>query len=172
MVSMVLAATFLISTTGFTWAASPAPLMRGTTASYPPHPITSIIYTNLKYHFQFTLPASWKGFSVISSKWKGYGITPANQSQLVEAGPFLSMRNPLWKAKHPYQDIPIYIFTIKQWNELKKNVFSVGAAPIPPSELGRNKNYVFALPARYNFAFPAGYQEVIKILANKPLHAY
>ena len=44
-----------------------------------------------------------------------------------------------------------------------------GAAPINPSELGRNKRYVFALPPRYNFAFPTGYEEVEEILEGKPL---
>ena len=28
---------------------------------------------------------------------------------------------------------------------------------------------MFALPARYNFSFPAGYEEVEEILAGKPL---
>jgi hypothetical protein len=46
----------------------------------------------------------------------------------------------------------------------------VSAAPIPPSELGRNSSYVFALPARYNFAFLPGYEAVDKLLQGKPLH--
>jgi len=33
----------------------------------------------------------------------------------------------------------------------------------------RNENYVFTIPARYNFAFPTGYEEVEKILESKPL---
>ena len=62
------------------------------------------------------------------------------------------------------------IFTISQWNALQQDKFHIGAAPIGPSELGRNSRYVFALPARYNFAFPTGYQEVEKILKSNPLH--
>ena len=46
------------------------------------------------------------------------------------------------------------------------------AAPINPGELGRNVKYVFALPARYNYAFPTGYQEVEKILEGKPLRGF
>ena len=38
-----------------------------------------------------------------------------------------------------------------------------------PKELGRNSKYVFALPARYNFAFPTGFEEVEDILAGNPL---
>jgi len=47
--------------------------------------------------------------------------------------------------------------------------FSVSAAPIGPSKLGSNFKYVFALPARYNFAFPIGFEEVEEILNNNPL---
>jgi hypothetical protein len=50
--------------------------------------------------------------------------------------------------------------------------FHIGAAPIGPKELDRNNKYVLALPARYNFAFPEGYEEVEKILAGKPLQAF
>lgn len=60
------------------------------------------------------------------------------------------------------------IFTLRQWNE---NLI-VSAAPIGPSELGRNSRYVFALPPRYNYAFPDGYEEVEQILKDKPLHPF
>ena len=43
------------------------------------------------------------------------------------------------------------IFTIDQWNSIQKSELSVNEAPIPPKELGRNDEYVFALPARYNY---------------------
>jgi hypothetical protein len=61
------------------------------------------------------------------------------------------------------------IFTLNQWNLLKQEVFHIGAAPMDPSELGRNNYYVFALPARYNYSFPKGYKEVETILTNHPL---
>lgn len=61
------------------------------------------------------------------------------------------------------------VFTLDQWNSLQKDVFHIGAAPIGPSELGRNNSYVLALPARYNFAFPSGYKDVETILESKPL---
>ena len=82
----------------------------------------------------------------------------------------LSIRHPLWTATVKRQDIPILIYTLAQWNSLSKEEFNMGAAPIPPSELGRNAAYVFALPARYNYAFPTGYQEVEQILQSNPLH--
>lgn len=126
----------------------------------------SVIYTNTQYGFEFKLPVSWKGYTIITDKWKG---VPSGGSTPVETGPIISIRNPKWTKEDPYQDIPIMIFTIAQWNDLQKDEFHIGAAPIGPSELGRNSKYVFALPARYNFAFPTGYQEVETILAGKPL---
>ena len=63
------------------------------------------------------------------------------------------------------------IFTKAQWKAIKAEKVAVSAAPIPPSKLGENSKYVFALPARYNFAFPAGYEEVDKIMEGKPLTA-
>lgn len=61
------------------------------------------------------------------------------------------------------------VFTIGQWNSLQQENFHIGAVPIGPSELSRNSSYVFALLARYNYAFPTGYKEVNKILGNHPL---
>jgi hypothetical protein len=63
------------------------------------------------------------------------------------------------------------VFTLEQWNSLQQEKFHIGAAPIGPSELGRNNSYVFALPARYNFSFLKGYEEVESILNTHPLQA-
>ena len=41
-----------------------------------------------------------------------------------------------------------------------------------PIELGRNSDYVFALPARYNYAFPEGYEEVDDIIESGAFEAY
>lgn len=91
--------------------------------------------------------------------------------KVVQTGPMLSIRHPLWTVTSERQDIPILIYTLGQWSSLSKEEFNMGAAPIPPSELGRNAAYVFALPVRYNYAFPTGYQEVEKILQGNPLHS-
>ncbi|AET67798.1 hypothetical protein Desor_2196 [Desulfosporosinus orientis DSM 765] len=61
------------------------------------------------------------------------------------------------------------IFTLDQWNSLQQGKYHIGPAPIDPSELGRNNSYVFALPARYNYAVLAGVQEVESILDGHPL---
>jgi hypothetical protein len=126
----------------------------------------SMVYENTKYGFRFKLPASWKGYSIVTSQWEGTALTGGS---VVETGPILSIRDPKWTAKTPRQDIPIMVFTLNQWNLLQQEVFHIGAAPLNPSELGRNNYYVFALPARYNYSFPAGYKEVETILSNHPL---
>lgn len=63
------------------------------------------------------------------------------------------------------------VFTRKQWDALQKDAFHIGAAPIGPSELGRNHKYVLALPARYNFTDLPGLEEVDQIVRGKSLHA-
>ena len=127
---------------------------------------SSILYKNTQYGFTFTLPKSWQGFSTIIGTWEGNNIASGN---VTEKGPKISIRHPQWSSKNPRQDIPIMVFTLDQWNLLGQEKFHIGAAPIGPSELGRNNSYVFALPARYNFAFPTGYQEVEEILKTHPL---
>jgi len=130
----------------------------------------SIVYKNTQYGFNFTLPESWKGYSTVSSQWEGLALgSQQNGQTVVETGPIISIRDPKWTAQTPRQDIPIMVFTLDQWNSLQKDVFHIGAAPIGPSELGRNNSYVLALPARYNFAFPSGYKDVETILESKPL---
>ncbi|WP_366924904.1 hypothetical protein MFMK1_001567 [Metallumcola ferriviriculae] len=126
----------------------------------------SLVYRNTEYGFSFDLPASWKGYSIITDKWEGLAI---GGNQTVETGPMISIRHPLWTSENKRQDIPVMIFTLDQWNSLQQDEFHIGAAPIRPSELGRNNGYVFALPARYNYAFPTGYEEVDQIFNNKPL---
>lgn len=128
-------------------------------------------YRNEEYGFTFSLPESWKGYSVIQENWQGYKNTEQGDI-VVEKGLKILIRNPQWTAGNPRQDIPIMVFTINQWNSLTQDKFHIGAAPINPSELGRNAQYVFALPARYNYAFPTGWEEVEKILGSHPLNAF
>lgn len=125
------------------------------------------VYENTQYGFRFTLPDSWKGYKIVTDKWEGLSAGDAQGDKV--SGVKLSIRHPEWTAEQPRQDIPILVFTVDQWNKLQQDKFHIGAAPIDPSELTRNDKYVFALPARYNFAFPDGYQEVEDILKSKPI---
>lgn len=124
------------------------------------------VYTNDQYGFRFSLPGTWEGYSIITDTWAGF---PPGDEEAGETGPLISIRHPLWTEDIPRQDIPIMIFNMEQWEALQAGVFHIGAAPVGPSELGRNDDYVFALPARYNFAFPPGYEEVDDILKGDPL---
>jgi hypothetical protein len=135
---------------------------------------TGIEYTNNQYGFTFSLPADWKGYSVVTGTWTGTTNNPATPSTTYPPvhGPEITIRNPQWTAADKWQDIPIMIFTPDQWSAVLGGTLDIGAAPIPPSELGHNDKYVFALPARYNYAYPTGWQEVQTIMQGNPLHAF
>lgn len=131
----------------------------------------SFVYENTQYGFSFSLPESWKekGYTIVTDEWEGFALGDPQSGKIVETGPMIYIRHPQWTSQNPRQDIPIMIFTLIQWDSLQQEEFHIGAAPIGPSELGRNSRYVFALPARYNFAFPTGYEEVENILESNPL---
>jgi hypothetical protein len=130
-------------------------------------PTKLIEYQNTEYGFSFSLPVSWKGYSIITDTWRGY--SNGNSDITVEQGPIISIRNPFWTSENPYQDIPIMVFTITQWNSLQQGEYSVSAGGIY-TELGRNAKYVFALYSRYNFAVLPGMEDVKTILESNPLH--
>jgi hypothetical protein len=131
---------------------------------------SSIEYINNQYGFRFSLPQEWKGYSIISGTWKGNTVSKNGQVNVdVLQGPMISIRSPLWSYQTPRQDIPIMIFTTKQWVDLQQDKFHIGAAPINPSQLGSSTEYVYALPARYNYAYTTGWEEVEQILKGSPL---
>ncbi|MEI6579507.1 MAG: hypothetical protein WCN92_08615 [Eubacteriales bacterium] len=164
-----------VTTTGTT-AASTAVLttVKETTPPTTAAAVTAAanVYQNTQYGFSFTLPESWKGYKIITGKWEGVGLLDSASRQGVETGPIISIRHPLWTSADPRQDIPIMVFTIAQWESLQREEFSVGAAPMPPSEIARNAKYVFALPARYNYSFLTGFEEVETILKGNPLKPF
>lgn len=129
---------------------------------------TSITYKNTDYGFDFTLPLNWQGYSVVKETWSGSPLTNTPP----QSGPKLLIRNPKWTALAPYEDLPILVFTISQWNSYLAENFSVGAAPIKASELGRNNKYIFALPARWNFDYSLDYKEAQDIIDGNPLQAF
>lgn len=138
---------------------------------YPNATTESIEYQNAQYGFLFSLPQSWAGYSIISQEWNGQILDSEGSSAAATkiSGPEILIRNPQWIVENPYQDIPIMIFTPSQWDMILQEKLAVSAAPIGPSELGQNANYIFALPARYNFAYPTGYEDVQQILQGHPL---
>ncbi len=114
-----------------------------------------IFYLNKEYGFCLYLPPSWKGYSIVQEFWGGL-----SDGVEVTTGPKLLIRHPDWSETSPRQDIPIMVFSPSQWDALQEFRFSIGAAPIGPRKLDSNVSYIFALPARYNFAFLDGFEEV------------
>lgn len=129
---------------------------------------TSIIYKNTEYGFNFSLPKNWQGYSIVKDAWKGNLLTGTE----AQSGPKLLIRNPKWTASAPYEDLPILVFTIPQWEAYLAEKFSVSAAPIKASELGRNNVYVFALPPRWDFDYSLDYKEAQDIIKENPLRAF
>jgi len=139
----------------------------GTEQQTPPP--TGVVYRNTHYGLQVALPDSWKGYTVISSSYDIFNIsTGAHEG----TGVIIKLRNPLWTAPAPYEDLPVMVFTPANWQRVLNEQISVGAAPIPPSLLARNSVYVFALPARYNYDFATGWQEVQQVIDSGAVTAF
>jgi hypothetical protein len=132
-----------------------------------------IVYRNSAYDFCITLPASWPGYSIVAEQWKGDWIAdkPRPAPGLDLEGPKILIRNSSWTSAAPREDIPIMVFSLEQWKLIEAEQVSVSAAPIGPTELGRNQAYVFALPPRYDFDQREGVEEVVELMNHHPLKA-
>ena len=119
-------------------------------------------YRNEEYGFEIALPGSWEGYSILMKNWNGFKIdNPSVKFQ----GPKIVIRNPKWTTEQPWQDIPIMVFTEYEWSLIEENNLNVSAAPIGPSKLGENENYIFALPPRWiGFTDALGQQEARDIV--------
>jgi hypothetical protein len=136
-----------------------------------------VIYRSAQYAFTFSLPASWQGYTVAIQQWEGqtYG-SATDQVVVTERGPIIVLRHPQWRASDPYLDIPILVFTRRQWEKHHQGRFSVGAGGVE-IEIGHNSNYVFAISSRFNAADGVkGWQEATDIVGHNqtangpPLH--
>ncbi len=129
---------------------------------------TAISYKNTQYGFTFALPATWLGYSIVETTWTGTSPT----SVATASGPKILVRHPQWTAEAPYEDLPILVFTLAEWDSYTAEHFSISAAPIQASELARNNKYVFALPPRWDFDYSLGYLEAQTIMTGKPLQTF
>jgi hypothetical protein len=113
---------------------------------------TNLIYQNNQYGFTLNLTKTWNGYSASSS--------------VIAYGNKVVIRFPGWTAKNTHEDIPILIYPLATWQKWEKTNFAgyPTAAPIGPTERGRNNVYVFATAPRYNFDFQPGFEEVEKII--------
>lgn len=131
--------------------------------------VPAVVYSNSDLGFTFSLPESWRGYSIVENTWEGNPLTATATKQ---TGTKLLIRNPKWTSTLPYEDIPVMVFTVEQWNSYVAGNFSVSAAPIEARELGRNRAYVFALPPRWNFDNSEGYEEAENIVKSNPLKTF
>lgn len=132
-----------------------------------------IVYRNLAYGFCFELPASWSGYSIVTEQWQGEWLGDHSQAPSGKelTGPKILIRHPKWTRALEREDIPIMVFSRAQWKLVEAEQMSVSAAPIGPTELGRNTKYVFALPARYEFDEKKGVEEVVELMQHHRLEA-
>jgi hypothetical protein len=106
-----------------------------------------MVYRNNVYGFTLSLPKSWKAYKTIVERREREVTDDAtdadrkNKSYVV-----ITIRHPLWRKADRRQDIPIMVFTRTQWPLVEKWKLIFTAAPFPPSVLGQNRKYVFALP--------------------------
>lgn len=127
-----------------------------TTKDTPPTQQTStaLTYTNYTYGFTLTLPDEWNGYTRVSTT--------------IQFGEAITLRHPLWTTENSYMDIPILVYPIAQWTTWEKNNFEgyPTAAPMGPTERGRNAKYVIATAPRYNYSFGTGFEVVEEIIKN------
>lgn len=128
--------------------------------------LDSITYRNDLFGFSISLLDSWKGYTVNQTKEDIYDISgkTTTNNGVVDSFQIIELHHPLETAQNPREDMPIMIFTSVQWGHIQKEEWSVGAAPFPPSILGQNSKYVMALPARYNYDFKPGWEEVDQLV--------
>lgn len=134
--------------------------------------VSTQVYRNELFGFSIALPESWKGYTINQIKEDLYDVTGKTKTNngVVDSFQLVEIHHPLETANNPREDMPIMIFTPSQWDHVQKEEWSAGAAPIPPSILGQNSKYILALPARYNYDFKTGWEEVDQLV--KTLKAF
>ena len=123
-------------------------------------------YVNNSFGFSIGLPESWSGYTVNQIKEDIYDISgkTTTNNGVVDSFQVIELHHPLESADNPREVMPIMIFTLTQWAHIENQEWSVGAAPIPPSFLGQNSQWIMALPARYNYDFKPGWEEVDQLV--------
>ncbi|MFA6437274.1 MAG: hypothetical protein WC242_03855 [Candidatus Paceibacterota bacterium] len=122
-------------------------------------------YNNQEYGFEMTFSDSWKGYTVLNNTWTGQDISGTSETAKQYSGPEIVFRNPNWTGAKHWQDIPIMVFTPDVWKLVTEEKIAVSAAPIGPSEVGRNQKFIFATPPRwYGFTDDLGMDEAVGIV--------
>ncbi|HZZ44268.1 MAG TPA: hypothetical protein VFE58_15140 [Tepidisphaeraceae bacterium] len=110
-----------------------------------------VVYHSERYGLTFDMPAGWRGYSVMMRRWAGRSHSTEGDGEVVrEHGRVIVLRHPGWKASDPYHDIPIYVFTRRQWVGVQRDGFGLIAGGVE-CEVAHNDRYVFAVWSRFNF---------------------
>ena len=136
----------IVDNQAITEATSSPSMASTTTVASTEFTNTPLDYKNYTYGFEIKFPNSWMRYQTMMEFWDGVSV---NDGSVKYKGPKIVFRNPNWTETKPWQDIPVMIFTKEQWKLAESEDMAVSAAPIGPSKLGENKNYVFALPPRW-----------------------
>jgi hypothetical protein len=124
-----------------------------------------VIYHNTQYGLTFSLPADWRGYTVLTNEWVGQQADEKTGEIIrTERGPKIILRHPQWTASDPHQDIPISIFTRAQWEDVREEKVFTSAGGID-FDVSHNRNYVFTVHSRFNWGELTGWEEAQKIVA-------
>jgi hypothetical protein len=126
----------------------------------PPSP--SLTYTNTQYGFTMQLPLSWKGFAESTGTFDIYSFNSSDGEKVLGTGEMIRINDPRSTTSTPYGYVPVMIFTPQQWKLVSGDNPQgiVSPAPIGPSMIGENNNYIFATPPRYNNVDAVNWGEV------------
>lgn len=137
-------------------------------------------YQDARHGLTFSLPASWRGYSVSFQELEDDTYSPVEDKQIIVGETLMiTLRHPQWRGGAPHQDIPILVFTRAQWDALHQGKLwpSYYAGGIM-NELWHNQGFVFAMSSRYNTDDAvSGWKEVAEIVernraANKMPEVY
>ena len=106
-------------------------------------------YHNAQYGLTFFMPASWRGYAVLIEPFEVSLRSTDYQNEIrMEHLQIITLRNPQWTANEPHKDIPIMVYTCRQWDEEQQERLSTHAGGFI-IELWHNQGHVFGLPNRY-----------------------
>ena len=126
-----------------------------------------IAYVNWKYGFTFFLPESWRGFQALECQWSG----DPDSHGVSEYGATISIREPLYTRISSGGEIPIMVFTKRQWRDVEAGNLNVSAGPFSPDVIGQNRKYVFAMQFRFDYDDLDSLENAREFFAQNPLRA-
>jgi hypothetical protein len=118
------------------------------------------------YGFTFMLPASWKGFSILHEGWD---VKDSGESHVNAKGPTIIIRHPKWTVARQIVDIPVWVFTLKQWEERIPYHLVAGGDVL---EVGRTDKYVFGVASRFSWPGMGDDDELDRIALDADMAVY